>query len=345
VSEDWDFETSLRYFFQEYLSRHRGVSTNTIASYKTTFQIFVPWLSRYTGKSQPEIKDCDPLAILEFLRHIEEDRGNTAVTRNVRMAALKSFVKMLTIMTPANSSSLSRVLRLQGKKTQSKVVDYFDHDDAIKIIASARSSGKYGDRDATILTLLYDAGLRASELTSLNVDSHCTKEQSLGILGKGNKYRRIRVWPQTSALLSHYVANVRRKPKPAFTNKIFINENRESFSRSGIYKICARSLRATTSIKEVYVGAKRSPVHSWRHSAAVRMLREGFSILEVQVRLGHAQSSTTLKYLEMDLSMKRARIKELAEYSQKEFVPTLSSSKAPESWSSEKQVIDFLKKL
>lgn len=339
---DRSFKSLLRYFFREYLSSQKGLSPNTIASYKETFKIFTPWIIKKTSINNPKIDDVSLLLLFEFLKHLEEDRGNCVHTRNARLAALKTFFRMCYFLLPDTKKIFDGVQFIQAKRTTRPLIDYFEHDEVVQILESIKKETPSGFRDFTILNLLYDTGMRASEIANLQLPNYQNENGTLEIIGKGNKWRQITVWARTRKLINKYINDVRNIPRPLYKDFMFINQKREALTRSGIYKLCQKYLCKVPDLKKRFTNSKRSPVHSWRHTAAVYMIRQGCSLLEVKVRLGHSSLESTLKYLNLDLTVKRERMKE--------FVCFINQSigeecLAPIDWNSDKEVLEYLKNL
>lgn len=150
-----------------------------------------------------------------------------------------------------------------------------------------------GFRDYTIINLLYDAGCRASEVCDIKISNFDASDRTLEIIGKGNKWRKVGLWPRTSQILEKYLKKSRVKPLPLHKDYLFINQRGGGMTRSGVYKLCQRHANKPEGLRNPFPSAKIQAVHSWRHSAAINMIRQGRSILEVKTRLGHASYETT----------------------------------------------------
>ena len=110
----------LRYFFACYLHEHRDVSPNTVASYRQTFlQLLRYWKLRHPDQADPDLDQFLPELILDFLSYLEKTLGNTASTRNTRMAALKSFFKMVGLLQPRYQDQCRQILALPAKRAPS----------------------------------------------------------------------------------------------------------------------------------------------------------------------------------------------------------------------------------
>lgn len=311
--QNLDLKFLIHYFFSEYLPAQRGLSKNTIKSYRDTFKIFYVWVSNETDAKTISIEAISADLILKFLSDLEATRKNDIKTRNSRLAALKSFFSMCYMRRAVDRRHFESINFVPFKKFHRKLIDYFEHDDVLKIFSLINTSRISGARDQVVLNLLYDTGIRATELASLKVKNYDANQQTLEILGKGNRWRKIFIWPRTAKILDEYLRS-RPVPKPAYKDFLITNHKRESLTRSGVHKISSKYLKMANIDKHI-PSSKRSAAHSWRHTSAVNMLKMGFSIQEIKVRLGHQQMETTSKYLNLDLTVKRERILELLQFS------------------------------
>ena len=106
--------TCLIEFFSQYLPRIKGVSKRTIENYRTTFTLFIPFVSQYFSiKVQSlRIDHLTPEVILAFLNYLENQRKNIARTRNLRLAAIKSFSKMIRLLYPEQRDLIEKILKI-----------------------------------------------------------------------------------------------------------------------------------------------------------------------------------------------------------------------------------------
>src|SRR5215472_14996246 len=102
----------VQFFFTDHLVRQRRASPQTVASYRDTFRLLIQHLSHTTGKKPSDLTldDLDAKAIMQFLVSIEQDRGNSAQTRNARLAAIRSFFRLVTLREPERIDLAAQVL-------------------------------------------------------------------------------------------------------------------------------------------------------------------------------------------------------------------------------------------
>jgi len=307
--------TCLIEFFSQYLPRIKGLSKWTIESYRGTFTLFLPFAAQYFSIKIPslQIYHLTQDVILGFLNYLEDQRNNVARTRNQRLAAIKSFSKMIRLLHPEQGDLVEKILKIPEKKTKKTLIGFMYPDETLKVFKSVDLKKKNGFRDYTILHLLYDSGARASEIANLNIDYFDIQHKTMAILGKGNRYRLIEIAIKTVQLIQLYILKHRTSPKPMFGHYLFINQRGEKLTRAGINKICKIHLSSALPEERVKL---LSPVISFRHSCAVDMLCSGKSPDEIKYRLGHRCIDSTMVYLHLDLNRPRELQNKMLEYTQ-----------------------------
>ena len=254
-----------------------------------------------------------PDMVLAFLADLEQKRQNAPVTRNHRLAAIKSLAKMIRFMHPEKRDVAEKILAIPQKRCQRKLIGFLYPDEIFKVMQSVDLNQKEGFRDYCLLVLLYDSGARATEVATLNLDYFNSEKNTLAILGKGNRYRQITLMPETNILIKNYIDKYRKKPKPAYRHRLFINQRGKELTRHGIYRLCKKYLSAALPQKRL---RNLNPVHSFRHSCAVNMLTSGCSLSDIRIQLGHEDLQATMVYLQLDLNHKRRVQNRLIEFNQ-----------------------------
>lgn len=303
-------------FFHQYLQNIRGMSPNTISSYRDAFKIFLPFAAEYYGIkiSSLRLEQVSSELIIAFLQNLEQERKNRPKTRNIRLNTLKSFAKMIRLMYPEQREVAQRIINIPQKRFQKPLIGFLYQEEILSVFRAVDLRRKEGFRDYTLLHLLYDSGARASEIATLNLDYFNPHKKTLAILGKGNRFRLIPLERKTSHLLQLYIRQYRVPPKPLYQHRLFTSQRGEELSRHGIHHICKKYLSKALPPKRLkYI----NPVHSFRHSRAVDLLYQGKSTPEIQKRLGHDNPQSTTIYLHLDLNRRR--------HIQKEFVRHMDS--------------------
>jgi len=291
-------------FFNQYLPRIKGVSEHTISTYHSTFSIFLPFAAQYfcIKIESLKVEHLSVNLVIAFLDYLETHRKNIAATRNQRLAALKSFLRMISFLYPEEKEFIEMIMDIPQKNTQKKIIGFLYEDEVFKVFDSVDLKKNEGFRDYTMLNLLYDSGARASEIATINLDYFDSQHKTLAILGKGNRYRLVKLCLKTVQLLKLYIIKYRAIPKSIYRHRLFINQRREEITRYGINRICKKHLsKALPSERVKFL----NPVHCFRHSCAVNMLSSGFTIPEIKIHLGHQSIGSTLKYLHLDLFFKQ----------------------------------------
>jgi integrase/recombinase XerD len=302
-------------FFDQYLNGLKGASRHTVKTYRDTFTLFLPFAAEYHCRAigSLEVEHLANELIMAFLDYLEIERHNKAVTRNLRLAAFKSLAKMIRILYPEQRGIAERLLNIPKKRAQKKLIGFLSQDEILKVFDVVDLKRKVGFRYYTILHLLFDSGARASEITTLNLDYFDQHKKTLAILGKGNRYRLIELWPKTVQLLQQYIAAYRPHPKPGYTGRLFINQRGEEFTRHGIYRLCKKYLHLALPLSRI---RNLHPAHSFRHSCAMNMLASGDPLTDIKNRLGHENIQSTMTYLQLNLTRKREVQKRFIEYTQ-----------------------------
>jgi integrase/recombinase XerD len=307
--------TCLHQFFDQYLPQIKGSSEQSVKAYRETFSMFLPFMAQYHNVKIKSLK-IDHLSanlVLSFLNHLETHRHNTARTRNHRLAVIKSLGKMVRFMYPDKRQIAENILNIPQKRDLKKLIGFLYPKEIKKVFNAVDLNKKEGMRDYTILHVLFDSGARASEIATLNLDYFDHQNKTLAILGKGNRYRLINLWPKTASLIKEYILNYRIDPKPIYFNRLFVNQRKMELTRHGINRLCRKYLSKALPQKRIQ---GLSPVHSFRHSCAVNMLASGYPVSDIKNRLGHRSIESTMDYLQIDLSGKRDIQKKFIEYTQ-----------------------------
>ncbi len=330
-------------YFNQYLPQIKGTSEQSIKTYQQTFSLFMCFLSDYHSIKIKSLKieHLSADAVLSFLHHLETHRKNTVQTRNNRLAVIKSFAKMIRFMHPDKKHIAEAILNIPQKRAQKKLMGFLYSDEIIKVFKTVDLKKKEGMRDYTILHLLYDSGARASEIATLDLDYFDPVNETIAVLGKGNRYRLISLWPVTSALITNYILNYRIDSIPVYGHRLFINQRKRGLTRHGINKICRKYLAKALPLKRL---KGLSPAHCFRHSCAVNMRISGDPVSDIKNRLGHKSVESTMAYLHIDLSRKRNIQKKFIEYTQSKITPDKKINELID-WENNKETLTWLDSL
>jgi integrase/recombinase XerD len=305
--------TCIRMFFAQYLTHIRGLSSHTVKAYRDTFKLLLPFAAEYhrIKIESLRLEHISSDLILHFLDQLEKNRNNRPVTRNNRLAAIKSFAKMIRFVYPQRRELADTILNIPQKRSLKPLVGFLYDNEILKIFGSVDIARKEGFRDYVLLHLLYDSGARASEIAGLQIDYFNPEQETMAILGKGNRLRLVKLEPKTVQLLQLYIKQYRIVPKPSYQHRLFINQRGEGLTRHGIYRICKKHLSMVLTAKRLKT---ISPVHSFRHARAMDLLYKGEAITDIKNHLGHDNVQSTTRYLQLDINHRRHIQKQLVDY-------------------------------
>jgi integrase/recombinase XerD len=297
-------------FFADYLVRQRRVSPQTVSSYRDTFRLLVQYLSQTTGKkpSNLSLDDMQANAILQFLDSIERDRGNSIQTRNARLAAIRSFFRLVALRDPARMNMAAQILSIPVKRADRRLIGYLTRLEIEAILATPNTRTWSGQRDYALLLTLYNTGARISETLALRQDHVSFGTGSLvHFKGKGRKERSVPLWPKTSRTLRNWIEKRGENAEHIF----FPNAAGGPLSTDGanyiLQQAVQRAIPSCPSLK-----AKRVSPHVIRHSTAMHLLQSGVDITVIALWLGHESLETTHGYIQADLRMKEQALGKLA---------------------------------
>ena len=307
------FISVLEDYFETYLPYSRGLSNNTINSYKQSFLLLFRFMIEIKDVAASDIKFSDLTyeTLLEFFKWLEVNRSCKAATRNQRLSALSAFSEYAQNRDfDAASVFRSAIVKIPIKKSAPKQRAVFTRDE-IKILLSIPDDHyETGLRDKVMLSLMYATGARAQEICDLRVkDIRINNESaSITLMGKGSKVRQVGISKKLADTLQKYISHRRIDIYPE--KHIFSSQTHEHMTIScveGIYKkyvTIAKEQNPTLFQDDSY------PPHSMRHSTACHLLEAGVDIITIKNILGHVSVQTTQIYAEMSQDTVDKKLKE-----------------------------------
>jgi integrase/recombinase XerD len=213
----------LQAFFTDRLALQRHASGHTIAAYRDTWRLLLGYASAKTGKqpSQLDLADLDAPLIGAFLDHLEADRGNSARTRNARLAAVHSLFRYAALRHPEHAQIIARVLAIPPKRFDKALVTWLTEPEIAALLAAPDRSTWAGRRDHALILLAAQTGLRISELTGLTTgDVHLGAGAHVSCTGKGRKQRITPLTATTATVLRTWLAERGAQPgQPLFPTR------------------------------------------------------------------------------------------------------------------------------
>ncbi len=289
-------------FLQQRLPVERHASGNTCDSYAYAFKLLFEYASHHlkTAPSDLYMEQLDAALIMKFLNHLEVARHNGISSRNVRLAAIKSFMRYLEHRVPAALDQIHRILAIPTKKTVSRLVKHLDAEELQAILNSPDPTHRHGIRDRAMLHLCFAGGLRVSELIGLRMDDLKLQSQaSVLIHGKGRKQRGLPLWKETASALRVWLSLRGAVMVP----ELFVNARGDPMTRSGFEYILRSHVRAAQK-QCPSLAAKRVSPHVLRHTCAMTILQATKDLRKVSLWLGHSSIQTTEMYVRADPSVK-----------------------------------------
>ena len=289
-------------FFQERLPVERRASSHTSDSYAYAFKLLLQYASERlkVTPSQLQLEQLDAPLIVSFLNHLETVRTNGPSSRNVRLAAIKSFMHFMEFREPSAMEHIRRILAIPAKKADTRLVRHLTVDEMQAILDAPGPTGWDGLRDRAMLHLCFAGGLRVSELVGLRLaDLTLQPHASILVHGKGRRERSLPLWKVTAAALRSWLAI--RGPAP--TPELFVNARRQAMTRSGFEYVLDKHVKNATTVCPS-LSTKRVSPHVLRHTCALTVLEATKDLRKVSLWLGHAHMQTTEMYTRADPSVK-----------------------------------------
>jgi integrase/recombinase XerD len=165
------FATLLQSFFLEHLGSHRAVSPRTIAAYRDCFRLLLQFAEQHIGKSPTTfaLTDLNASLALAFLDHLERDRRNGVRTRNLRLAALRSFLKYAVHHDLSAIQVIEKALAVPMKRFDRPMLGFLTRPEMQAILDAPPSTTWVGRRDRALFARLYNTGARVSEIIAVRV--------------------------------------------------------------------------------------------------------------------------------------------------------------------------------
>jgi len=297
-------------FFTDRLMRQRHASSHTVASYRDTFCLLFRFARERLNAAPSKLKLADLNApfLGAFLDHLEKDRGNSARTRNARLAAIQSFFRYAALREPGHSALIQRVLAIPSKRYDKTPITFLTRTEMDALVATPDPNSRAGRRDRTLLLLALQTGLRVSELTGL-----CCEDIVLGngahvrCKGKGRKERCTPLRRETRATLRLWLRERDGKP----TEPLFPNARGGRLSRDGVAYLLRKHVGAAREHCPPLRGKRISP-HVLRHSAAMDLLEHGVDRSVIALWLGHESVETVQIYLHASMQLKEKALAKTA---------------------------------
>jgi len=292
----------LQRFFTERLVAQLGASPHTVASYRDTFRLLLAFASRLRRcqASHLRVVDLDAKLVGAFLRHLEQDRGNGARSRNARLSAIHAFFRMVSLEEPEVAHHCQQVLAVPFKRFERGPVEFLIPEESRALLDAPDTTTWRGRRDRMLLQLALQTGLRNAELIGLRrQDVRLDAGAHVRCLGKGRKARCTPLRSEVAKELARWLAH---QPQDPMT-PVFPTASGEAMSADALQRLVARHVRVASE-RCSSLRKKRVTPHTLRHTTAMDLLRNGVDIAVIALWLGHESIVSTQSYLHADMALK-----------------------------------------
>jgi len=272
--------------YENYLTKVKQASSNTVSSYMRDIRQFSEWLER---SGDAEVLSATQLNISAYLAYLQE-QGKSGATVSRTLASLKNFYAYLVSTGFLEASPVGTDIHVD--RGARKLPEILTGKEVELLLMQPACVDSKGFRDKAMLEVMYATGIRVTELIDLNVDD---VNLELGIIkcNSAKKSRAIPLYPAALRALSVYMKEVRMlMVADPLEKALFVNVGGARMSRQGFWKIL-KSYQAKAGIE------KDITPHTLRHSFAVHLLENGADLSSLQELMGHSDISSTQMYTHM----------------------------------------------
>ena len=267
--------------YENYLSKVKQASANTISSYMRDIRQFAEWLGT-------EVADATQLNISDYLQHLEQG-GRSAATISRTLASLKNFYAYLVSSGFCEKTPVTDIHIDRGEK---KLPQILTGREIELLLSQPLCVDAKGFRDKAMLEVMYATGIRVTELIDLDIDD-VNLEMGVVKCTAAKKTRMIPLYPAALRALTIYIRDIRESMLATSDEAaLFVNVNGSRMSRQGFWKILKHYQAAAHIEKEI------TP-HTLRHSFAVHLLENGADLNSLQELMGHCDISSTQMYTQL----------------------------------------------
>lgn len=291
--------------FLSHLQREYRYSENTIAAYRNDLGQFLEYVESHSGAKLEEwaaVSEDDIEAYLSYMKHKDQPYASSTIARKV--AAIKSFYNYLTAQGLVDDNP---TIDIDSPKVKKRLPQTLTIAEVDRLMEAPRSGASPKNlRDVALLNILYETGMRVTEVVSIQLDDVNLRQGLLSSLTRQGEDREIPLEESTKQLLTEYLAEGR--PLLAKNNgerALFLNHRGEKLTRQGLWLIIKGYA------KQAGLNTEVTP-HTLRHSFAVHRLSKGSSLEDIRHLLGHANISTTQIYTQMEHSEEEKEISNAA---------------------------------
>ena len=274
--------------YKSYLKIERGLSLNSIVSYENDTLSLKNYILDNKIKESPI--ECTPDTVNSFIYN--SSKKNSPRSQARKISGLKSFFRFLVFEEYLKSSPMSNI---ESPKLGRKLPDILNVEEISQMISSINIKEKFGQRNKTIIEILYGTGIRVSELIELKISNIFFKENLIRVLGKGDKERFVPIGLKAKKSIIDYINNDRKyqKIEESSNDILILSKYGKKITRHMIFTLIKNISKKSGITKKI------SP-HTFRHSFASHLLKNGADLRTIQLILGHENITTTEIYTHLD---------------------------------------------
>lgn len=304
------FSKLVQEFLTSYIIGECNYSMNTKSSYSTTFYLLLEFMNKEKNikANKIEIEKITKEVIIQFLNWLETSRNVSILTRNQRLACIKSFYKYVQSNELDLFDNCSTILSIKNKKVPNKIISYFTEEET-KIMINYLNDCK-DLKKLTMICVLYETGSRVSEFVNIKLeDLNLSDNASITLYGKGNKTRIVPISQKLVKIINKYLKEVYINYGD---NYLFYSNLKNKYGRQGINYIIKDLVIKLKKLNSNHFKGNYHP-HSFRHAKATHLYNNGTPLLYVKDFLGHNSISSTEIYATPDSKKQREEILKNAE--------------------------------
>jgi site-specific recombinase XerD len=302
-----NFPALLEAFFTDRLISQRRVSPHTVVSYRDTFRLLLQFIQKDLGKAPSSLAMGDLTVTLvgAFLNNLEKGRANTPRTRNIRLAAIRSFFRYAALECPEHSGQIQRILAIPSKRHSHRLVGFLTRAEIEALVAAPDQTTWLGRRDHTFLLVALQTGMRLSEMTGLHHgDVELGRGAHVRCEGKGRKQRCTPLTQTTVKALRVWVQEQGRDDSKILFQTARGDKLSPDTVQHLVCKYATAAAKTCTTLRK-----KRVTPHVLRHTAAMELLQAGVDRSVIALWLGHESLETTQIYLDANFAIKEEVLK------------------------------------
>jgi integrase/recombinase XerD len=301
------FAELVQTFFCDYLIKQRDLSPRTVSAYRDTFRLLLSFLQRDCGKrpDQLALSNITAAQVIAFLRYLEEERGNCVRTRNLRLAALRSFFRYVGVRDgPEMIAQTRQIMAIPLKRFARPLLDFLSQSE-IQALLQAMDNSWSGRRDHLLFLFLYNTRARVSEALSVRVqDLQREDYRAVQLLGKGRKQRTVPLWKETARHIRAWLKLAGLRPE----QPLLPNRFGRPMTRTAVQQRLQLHVQ-TAQVNCPSLRHRRISPHAIRHGTAMSLLQSGVAAPVIALWLGHEDPAATHQYIEADLLMKEEALR------------------------------------